>query len=97
MSKVYVACKFRPEDSRSYTYEWEGEPLNKGDFVKVPDRSGDGWKRVTVDSVSEKAPPFPCKPILGIYNPDLEPDEADETAGTTAVNPLDLADDEITF
>lgn len=94
MPTVYVACKFRPEDSRSYTYAWDGEPLNKGDFVKVPDKSGDGWKRVTVDSISDRAPPFACKPILGIYNPDVEPDEADKPAETSS-NPLDA--DEIQF
>lgn len=70
----YVACKFRSEDKRTYTYEWDGEPLTKGDIVKVPDKSGDGWQRVTVDAVSADAPPFACKPILGLFNPDTEPD-----------------------
>lgn len=70
----YVACKFRPEDKRAYTYEWSGEPLNKGDVVKVPDRSGDGWNRVTVVSISDKAPPFACKPILGLCDPDADAD-----------------------
>jgi hypothetical protein len=93
MPKVYVACKFRPEDRRTYTYEWDGEPLNKGDIVKVPDKSGDGWQRVTVDAISDEAPAFACKPILGLYNPDLEP----ETARAPATDPLDLSDDEITF
>lgn len=88
----YAACKFRPEDTRSYTYEWDGEPLKPGDIVKVADRSGGGWKRVTVVTVSDQAPPFACKPILGLYNPDLEPDAAKPSAGA-----LDLSDDEITF
>jgi hypothetical protein len=93
MPKVYVACKFRPEDSKAFTYEWEGEPLKSGDIVKVPDARSNGWKRVTVVSIADEAPPFPCKPILGLYNPDLEP----ETAAKPAVDPLDLSDDEITF
>lgn len=98
MPKVYVACKFRPEDSRSYTYEWDGEPLAKGDIVKVADRSGDGWKRVWVDTITDEAPSFPCKPILGIYNPDVEPDEKPaETFVGGQRSPLDLSDDEITF
>jgi hypothetical protein len=56
----YVACKFRPEDSRSYTYTWDGDPLAIGDVVKVEDRSGDGWKRVTVASITDQPPPFPA-------------------------------------
>lgn len=67
---VYVACKFRPEDSRTYTYEWAGEPLMAGDQVKVPDNRSDGWKRVTVVSVSDEAPSFACKAILGKAEPD---------------------------
>lgn len=27
MPRTYVACKFRPEDTRSYTYAWDGDPL----------------------------------------------------------------------
>lgn len=92
MSKVYVACKFRPDDKRSYTYEWDGEPLQKGDIVKVADRSGDGWQRVTVDTITDVAPSFACKPILGLYNPDVEPDDAPAKA---ASDPLD--DDKILF
>lgn len=70
----FVACKFRPEDSRTYTYTWDGEPLQPGDFVKVADARSDGWKRVTVVSITDEAPTFACKPILGFYNPDVEPD-----------------------
>lgn len=76
---VYVECRFRPTDNRTYTYEYDGdEPLEPGDFVKVPDAlsGGDGWKRVEVVSITNEAPPFPCKPILGLYNPDVEPDAA---------------------
>lgn len=61
----YVACKFRPTDTRSYTYENDGEPVAVGDFVKVPDNRSDGWKRVEVVEISDTAPPFACKPILG--------------------------------
>lgn len=66
----YVACKFRETDTRTYTYHWDGEPLTPGDFVKVPDRDGDGWKRVEVVSIGERAPHFPTKPIIGRIEPE---------------------------
>ena len=77
---LYVACKFRSTDTRSYNYEYDGdEPLAVGDMVKVPDRDGDGRKRVEVVSISDQAPSFPCKPILGKVEPEPE-GEAAETA-----------------
>jgi len=90
---VYVAVKFRPEDTRTYTYEWSGEPLMAGDQVKVPDNRSDGWKRVTVVSVTDEAPPFACKAILGRYEPDevLEA-PANETVGALAAGPDPLSD-----
>lgn len=89
----YVACKFRPEDSRSYTYVWAGEPFAPGDQVKVPDRSGDGWKRVEVIAVSDQAPPFPCKSILGRYEPELAAETADGVQDGAADLDRDVADD----
>ena len=93
----YAACKFRSTDARSFTYHYEGdEPLAPGDFVKVPDRSGDGWKRVQVVSVSDAAPSFPTKGIIGIFNLDAEPRAAEPLAEVApASDPLD--DDEILF
>lgn len=89
---LYVACKFREEDSRSYTYEWDGEPLEPGDMVKVPDRSGDGWKRVVVASVTDQAPPFPCKPILGRFEAEAaaetEPTDTEHEAPSDLDAPL---------
>lgn len=78
----YIACKFRSTDTRSYTYAWDGEDtFAPGDMVKVPDnRDPTAWKRVEVVSVSDKAPPFPCKPILGRVEdvpPAEEPTELD--------------------
>jgi hypothetical protein len=69
---VFVACKFRSTDTRTYTYEWSGEPLAPGDFVKVADAKSDGWKRVEVIAISDTAPPFACKRILGKIDPDAE-------------------------
>lgn len=82
----YVACKFRETDARTYTYEWEGDPLSPGDVVKVADnRDASTWKRVTVVSVTDEAPPFPCKPIIGKVDDDpaAEPDGDDPLAADT--------------
>lgn len=61
----YVACKFRPEDRRSYTYHNDGEPVAVGDQVKIAGRDDDGWQRVHVVAVSDEKPSFDTKPILG--------------------------------
>lgn len=66
MTRRYYACKFRPEDSRAYTYHWDGEPFAVGDFVRVTDASGDGWKKVNV-VVETSAPIFATKPILCLH------------------------------
>lgn len=63
----FVACKFRISDTRTFTYANDGTPVKDGDVVRVPDRSGDGWKKVYVVSVTDEAPPFECKPILGLH------------------------------
>lgn len=74
----YVAVKFKPEDSRTYTYSWDGPDLFPGDRVKVADnRDPSAWKRVTVVSVSDEAPPFACKPILGRVEDAAEPSDLD--------------------
>lgn len=75
MSMQYVKCKFRPADTRPYTYEWSGDPLAPGDMVKVADARSDGCKRVTVVEVTDDPPTFACKPILGRAD---EPDAANE-------------------
>jgi len=81
----YVKCKFRPSDTRTYTYQWNGEPLRKGDVVKVADnRDPAAWKRVWVEEVTDEAPSFACKPILGIYNPDAEAADLPAAAATPA-------------
>ena len=64
----FVKCRFRPADTRLYTYINEGDPVAPGDFVKVADARdpNDGWKRVEVMEVTSEEPPFACKPILGL-------------------------------
>lgn len=71
MPRQYIACRFRSTDARSFTYHYDGEePLQPGDFVQVPDRSGDGWKRVEVVSISDEEPSFPTKGIIGKIEPE---------------------------
>lgn len=70
MPRQYVACKFRSTDTRTYTYHHDGEPLAIGDTVRVPDGRADGWKRVQVVEISDQAPPFPTKPVLGKEEPE---------------------------
>ena len=65
MSRQYIACKFRPEDTRTYTYHNDGNPVRVGDFVKVADNRSDGWKRVEVVALLDNAPPFETKELLG--------------------------------
>lgn len=69
MARQFVGVKFHSSDKRTYTYWWDGEPVACGDEVKVPDRTGDGWRRVTVHEISMIRPPFATKPILGRYDP----------------------------
>lgn len=67
MSTQFCKCKFRDSDSRSFTYANDGAPVAPGDLVKVPDaRDPSAWKKVRVVEVGDKAPPFACKPILGL-------------------------------
>lgn len=71
-TRQFVACRFRPEDTRTYTYHNDGEPLAVGDMVKVADARADGWKRVEVVHVTDEEPPFPTKPILGKIEPEAD-------------------------
>jgi len=76
MSKrQYVACRFRPTDRRAFTYHNDGEPVSVGDVVKVPDRSGDGWQRVTVSAIMDAKPDFETKGIIGKADADSETPE----------------------
>lgn len=97
MPRQFVKCRFRPADTRLYTYINEGEPVAVGDWVKVPDSRSDGWKRVEVMELTDEEPPFACKPILGkITGEDTDAAILAKSAGS-ATGPLDLLDDEITF
>lgn len=73
MSRQFVTVKFRANDRRSYTYHWDGPPLLVGDEVKVPDKSGEGWRRVTVHEAWVGVPPFATKAVLGLAGDDDKP------------------------
>lgn len=66
MARQYIAVRFRPADRQPYTYHNDGAPVAVGDRVKVPDRSGDGWNRATVEAVDVEEPKFATKAILGM-------------------------------
>jgi len=65
----FVLCKFRKEDTRSYTYLLDGHDVAIGDEVKVPDNRSDGWKRVHVAGFTDDEPAFACKAVLGLAPP----------------------------
>lgn len=61
--RQFVACAFRPGDTRTYTYHFDGEPLAKGDRVVVSGKRGPSI--VHVVSISDQKPLFETKPIVG--------------------------------
>ena len=65
MPRQFVEVKFKPWQSRSYTYHNDGEPVNVGSQVRVDSR--DGWVALEVLSVTDVVPPYETKPILGLH------------------------------
>lgn len=75
IKRQYVAVKFKTWDKKTYTYHWDGEtPINPGDQVKIADRGGEGWSRVTVVEVTDVAPAFATKAILGLAPVEAKPE-----------------------
>ena len=64
--RQYLAVKFRPGDSRTFTYHWDGEPMAVGQEAKAPRKDGDGWSRVTVAAITTKPTAFETKALLGL-------------------------------
>jgi hypothetical protein len=65
----YLTAKFSPEDTRTYTYHNDGEPVAPGDQVLVPGK-GDKPRTVTVAEVGVPKPDgFETKAILGLAPP----------------------------
>lgn len=73
MARQYLACAFK-EGSRPYTYHNDGEPLAVGDLVRVAGRSG-SEQRVRVAALIDEPPSFETKPIIGLAEPELEPEQ----------------------
>ena len=49
----YLACKFRPADTRTYTYQWDGaEPFAVGDKVTVRGPRDEGNMTVEYNSTT---------------------------------------------
>jgi hypothetical protein len=72
MPRQYVQCTFAT-GGRAYTYHWDGEPVDVGDQVEAMGR--DGKVTLAVVGVSEDAPPFATKPILGLAPPKVDTPE----------------------
>lgn len=81
MTRQYLSIAFR-DGAREYTYHNDGEPVAKGDKVKLPGRKpDDGWQRGTVTKVLEDKPAdlkFETKAILGKLD---EPEPSAAPAG----------------
>lgn len=72
----YVQCKFGEHSPRTYTYAWDGEePLAPGDRVEVKAPRDEGKMIAIVVAVTDRAPSFKCKPILGKAPPKPEKEE----------------------
>lgn len=83
-NRVYLACKFRANDKRTYTYHHDGDDVAVGDKVKVPsNRSDEGWSAVVVAAIHSEAPAFDTKAILGKVDP-IAPAQPDLLAGGAA-------------
>lgn len=65
--RQFVVVSFKPDDKRTYTYHWDGEPFAIGDDAKAPDNRSDGWKRVKVVDVHDVKPPYPTKALVGKF------------------------------
>ena len=62
---MFVSVKFRPGDSRAYTYHYDGDAaLKQGDLVQVD--THEGRKTVAVFETDLPEPPFACKPIAAL-------------------------------
>lgn len=75
-NRQYVAVTFRPGDTRTYTYHFDGEPLEKGDRVVVSGVRGPST--VTVVSVSDEKPAFETRPIIAKERPPVASDTVED-------------------
>lgn len=65
----FVEVKFRPEDRRAYTYSAPDEmEIAIGDRVEVDARGT--LKVVEGVAISDRKPPYACKPVLRVVPPE---------------------------
>lgn len=62
--RQFVTCKFRPGDTRKYTYHNDGDPVAPGDKVIVDAPRAEGKITIEVCEIVGQ-PRFETKPILG--------------------------------
>lgn len=68
---MFVAVKFHPWNTKSYTYVYDGDDqITPGDTVVVD--AGGERKEVVVEAIDLPEPPFECKPILEILKEEAE-------------------------
>jgi hypothetical protein len=85
MPRQFIRCAFREGDSRSYTYHLDSDqPAQIGDRMRVPDKDGDGWRKVWIVGLADVAPPFPTKgaqfhPLTDEEKAQLKDQPANET------------------
>lgn len=76
-SLQFIACKFRADDHRAYTYHNEGAPVVVGDLVKIEDARSGMTKTVIVTAIVSQ-PTFATKAILGLADQKNECDEQED-------------------
>lgn len=81
--RQFVACAFREGDKRTYTYHNDGAPVGPGDRVQVPGRSPGVVQTVIVAWITDVAPTFETKPIIG-----LAPAPGDEPPAAEGFDPV---------
>lgn len=67
----FVSVKYRPGDTRSYTFHNDGPPVAVGDTVRVDGR--DGWQAVLAVAVTDQKPAFQTKAIAPWRAPEVKP------------------------
>ena len=65
--RQFISCKFRTEDTRTFSYHNDGPPVAEGNVVLVPDKSGVGSKKVFVVTVDDPEPRYATKAIIDLH------------------------------
>lgn len=66
MPRQYLTIAYKEGTTKTYTFHNDGEPVEPGDVVKLPDRrDSDSWVKGYVHDEVEQ-PAFETKGILGV-------------------------------